>query len=74
VENQARLEAALHSVEPEKELFRLVRNLLEAGCERAEVQSAFAAARERLLLEGEAELAELVIDALDSLTGWCRLD
>ncbi len=74
MEIQTRLEAALRSPEPEKELFRLVRKLLEAGCERAEVQEAFVAARDKLLLEGEGELAELVIDALDSLTGWCRLE
>jgi hypothetical protein len=66
-----RIELALHSPDPYKQLYALAVNLLEQGSERAKVVEDFKKAQ-RQLREADREAEEdVLMDVLDCLVGWC---
>lgn len=68
---EKRLEEAITAERPLLELGKVVQGLLERGWEREELVAALESYRADLLQAGREEESELILDVLDSLTGWC---
>jgi hypothetical protein len=73
MEIQTQLEEALNAPQPRARLQALMAELLERGLERDEIFSALETCQLRLAETGRDADRELILEALDGFTGWCRL-
>lgn len=66
-----RIETALQAPEPRGALQKLMNVLLEKGYERVDLLPALEGCQARLAQQGRAEDADLILEIIDGLTGWC---
>lgn len=66
-----RIEAALHTPQPRSALQKLMNALLEKGYERGDLLPTLEAYQASLAVQGRAEDADLILEIIDGLTGWC---
>jgi hypothetical protein len=71
---EPRLRSALESPSPRAALARLMSDLLEAGLEREEIFTALQSLAADLHAAGLYEQEDLILEALDGFTGWCKFD
>jgi hypothetical protein len=66
-----RIEVALHSPEPFKQLHALAVDLLDQGSDRATVIQDYKRVQDRLRAADREAEEDVLMDVLDCLEGWC---